>query len=89
MSNGTTAVSISGSGGKAMFSGGRYSGTLENYTYRVLQELSGGQVRLAMGPTQRTTINGIPAAYTIARASTSSGTVDASVFAYQWAPDTV
>ena len=89
MSNGTTAVSISGSGGKAMFSGGRYSGTLENYTYRVLQELSGGQVRLAMGPTQRTTINGIPAVYTIARASTSSGTVDASVFAYQWAPDTV
>ena len=89
MSNGTTAVSISGSGGKALFSGGRYTGTLENYTYRVLQELSGGQVRLAMGPTQRTTINGIPAVYTIARASTSSGTVDASVFAYQWAPDTV
>jgi predicted Zn-dependent protease len=89
MSNGTTAVSISGSGGKALFSGGRYSGTLQEYTYRVLQQLSGGQVRLAMGPTQRTSINGIPAAYTIARASTSSGTVDASVFAYQWAPDTV
>ena len=89
MSNGTTAVSISGSGGKALFSGGRYSGTLENYTYRVLQQLSGGQVRLAVGPTQRTVVNGVPAAYTIARASTSSGTVDASVFAYQWAPDTV
>jgi predicted Zn-dependent protease len=89
MSNGTTAVSISGSGGKALFSGGRYSGTLENYNYRVLQQLAGRQVRLAMGPTQRTTINGIPAAYTIARASTSSGTIDASVFAYQWAPDTV
>ena len=89
MSNGTTAVSISGSGGKALFSGGRYSGTLENYTYRVLQGLSGGQVRLAIGPTQRTTVNGIPAAFTMARAGTSSGTVDVSVFAYQWAPDTV
>jgi predicted Zn-dependent protease len=72
-----------------LFSGGRYTGTLENYTYRVLQELSGGQVRLAMGPTQRTVVNGVPAAYTISRASTSSGTVDVGVFAYQWDRDTV
>src|ERR1043165_9844345 len=54
MSNGTDAVSISGSGGKALFSGGRYNGRLEDYVYRVLQELSGGQIRLAVGPTQRT-----------------------------------
>lgn len=89
MSNGTTAVSISGTGGKALFSGGRYNGSLEDYTYRVLQELAGGEVRLAMGPTQRTVVNGIPAAYTIARANSSSGAVDVSVFAYQWAPNTV
>ena len=38
---------------------------------------------------QRTSINGIPAAYTTARASTSSGSVDVSVFAYQWNPNTV
>ena len=89
MSNGTTAVSISGTGGKALFSGGRYNGSLEDYTYRVLQELAGGEVRLAMGPTQRTVVNGIPAAYTVARANSSSGAVDVSVFAYQWAPNTV
>jgi len=89
MSNGTTAVSISGSGGKAQFSGGRYNGRLEDYTYRVLQELAGGEVRLGVGPTQRTVVNGIPAAFTVARANTSSGAVDVSVFAYQWAPDTV
>jgi len=89
MSNGTDAVTISGSGGKALFSGGRYNGRLEDYTYRVLQELSGGQIRLATGPTQRTVVNGIPAAFTTARANTSSGAVDVSVFAYQWAPDTV
>lgn len=89
MSNGTTAVSISGTGGKALFSGGRYNGSLEDYTYRVLQELSGGEVRLAMGPTQRTVVNGIPAAYTTARANSSSGAVDVSVFAYQWGPGTV
>jgi len=89
MSNGTTAVSISGSGGKAQFSGGRYNGRLEDYTYRVLQELAGGEVQLGVGPTQRTVVNGIPAAFTVARANTSSGAVDVSVFAYQWAPDTV
>jgi len=44
---------------------------------------------LQMGPTQRTMINGIPAAYNVSRANTSSGPVDVSVFAYQWAPDTV
>jgi hypothetical protein len=74
---------------EALFSGGKYNGTLEDYTYRVLQELAGGEVRLAMGPAQRTVVNGIPAAYTIARANSSSGAIDVSVFAYQWAPDTV
>ncbi len=47
------------------------------------------QVRLAIAPAQRTTINGIPAAYTTGRAATSSGSVDVSVFAYQWSPNTV
>ena len=89
MQNGTTEVAISGSGGKALFSGGRYDGSLENYTSLVLQQLAGNQVRLVGGPVQRTSINGIPAAYTTARASTSSGSVDVSVFAYQWSPNTV
>lgn len=90
MQNGTRAVSVSGSAGKAQFSGGRYNGSLESYIDRVLQELAGGgQVRLAVAPPQRTSINGIPTAYTTARANTSSGAVDVSVFAYQWAPGTV
>ena len=89
MQNGTTEVSISGTAGKAQFSGGRYNGTLENYIGLVLQQLSGGQVRLSVPPPQRTTINGIPAAYTTARANTSSGAIDVSVFAYQWNPNTV
>ena len=89
MQNGTTEVSISGSAGKAQFSGGRYNGSLENYTSLVLQQLAGNQVRLMGGPVQRTNINGIPAAYTTARANTSSGAIDVSVFAYQWNPNTV
>src|ERR1043165_3689522 len=67
MSNGTDAVSISGTGGKAIFTAGRYNGRLEDYPYQVLQQLAAGEVQLAGSPTQRTTINGIPAVYTIAR----------------------
>jgi predicted Zn-dependent protease len=89
MQNGTTEVSISGSAGKAQFSGGRYNGTLENYVNLLLRELAGNEVRLMVPPPQRTSINGIPAAYTTARANTSSGSVDVSVFAYQWNPNTV
>ncbi len=89
MSNGTTAVSISGSAGKAQFGGGRFSGPLDQYILRVFQELTGGQMQLAVPPPQRVTINGIPAAVTTARVNTRSGVVDASVVAYQWAPDRV
>ena len=37
----------------------------------------------------RTVINGIPAAFTVTRANTSSGVVDVSVVAYQWDRDSV
>ena len=88
MQNGTRAVTIAGSAGKAQFGGGRYNGPLENYVYTAVQELAGNQ-RLPVPPPQRTVINGIPAAYTVTRANTSSGVVDVSVVAYQWAPGTV
>lgn len=88
MQNGTRAVSISGSAGKAEFGGGRYDGSLENYIQLVMQGLSGGR-RIAAPPPQRTVINGIPAAYTVVRGRGSSGPVDISVMAYQWAPGTV
>ncbi|GAA4756287.1 M48 family metalloprotease [Sphingomonas daechungensis] len=89
MQNGTTEVSISGSAGKAQFSGGRYDGSLENYIGQLLQALGGGQVRMSVPPARRTSVNGIPAAYTTAQAYTRSGRVDVSVFAYQWSPNTV
>jgi predicted Zn-dependent protease len=88
MQNGTRAVSISGSAGKAQFGGGRYNGTLENYIALVIREL-GGEQQLFVPPPRRTVINGIPAAYTVTRARTSSGVVDVSVMAYQWAPGTI
>jgi predicted Zn-dependent protease len=89
MSNGTFAVTISGSAGKAQFSGGRYSGSLDNYILAVFGQLTRGQVQLSIPPPQRTTINGMPAAYTTARFNTSSGPIDVSVVAYQWDPQRV
>ena len=89
MSNGTTAVTISGSAGKAQFSGGRFSGTLENYILRVFQELTRGQMQIPIPPPQRVTINGMAAAITSTRINTGSGPIDASVVAYQWDPQRI
>lgn len=82
MQNGTDAVTISGSAGKAQFRGGR--GTLDDAILAAFRQLTGGRMQLAIPPAQRTTVNGMPAAFTTARVNTSSGVVDASVFAYQW-----
>jgi predicted Zn-dependent protease len=89
MSNGTTAVTVSGSAGKAQFSGGRYDGPLERYIYEVYRQLTGGRMQFPIPPPMRTTINGLPAAITTARVNTNSGVVDVSVVAYQWSSNTV
>jgi predicted Zn-dependent protease len=88
MSNGTYAVTIGGSAGKAHFSGGRYSGSLDDYIVKVFAELTrGGQIAIPR-PT-RTMINGMPAELTTAHVDTNSGIVDVSVVAYQWDPQHV
>lgn len=82
MQNGTDAVTIDGSGGKAQFSTARFNGDLDSYIASVIQSLTGGRVPIQVMERNRTTINGIPASYLVARARTSSGLVDVSVFAY-------
>jgi predicted Zn-dependent protease len=83
-------VSVSGSAGKAQFSGGRFrGGTLEQYILRVFQALTRGQMQVALAPPQRTVINGMPAAFTTTRVNSSSGPVDVSIVAYQWDPERV
>jgi predicted Zn-dependent protease len=84
MQNGTFAVSVSGSAGKARFSGGRFAGTLDQYILGVFQQLTRGKMQLAPPPPQHVTINGMPAAFTTARFNSQSGPIDASVVAYQW-----
>src|SRR6476469_1588869 len=50
MSNGTRAVTISGSAGKAQFGGGRFTGPIDQYVLAVFQELTRGQIQLAVPP---------------------------------------
>jgi len=82
MQNSTDAVSIQGSAGQAQFRGGQYSGSLQTYISQRIQQLTGGRTQVQVVENNRTTINGIPAEYVVARAQTSSGVVDVSVFAY-------
>jgi predicted Zn-dependent protease len=84
MSNGTDAVTVSGSAGKAQFRGGQYNGTLDNAVLLAFRGLTQGQANYPVPPPQHVTINGMPAAITTARINTSSGLIDASVAAYQW-----
>jgi len=82
MSNGTDAVTISGSAGKAQFRQGPPN--IDQAIAFAYQQLAGGQFQLQVPAPQRITINGMPAAVTTARVETDSGLIDASVVAYQW-----
>ncbi|MFL6758641.1 M48 family metalloprotease [Sphingomonas sp.] len=84
MSNGATAVTISGSAGKAQFRGGQFNGSLDNAILLAFRQLTGGEANFPVPPPQHVTINGMPAAITTARVNTDSGLIDASVAAYQW-----
>lgn len=85
MSNGTYAVTINGSAGRAQFSGGGFKGTLDQYILGVFNQLTrGGQLQLDIPQPRRLMINGMPAEVTTARYQSVSGPIDASVVAYQW-----
>jgi len=82
MMNGTRAVTITGSGGQAQFSGGAYSGDLGQYVATVFRSLSQNST-LPAEAIRRTTINGMAAAYATLRANSQSGQVDVTVMAYE------
>jgi predicted Zn-dependent protease len=87
MSNGSQAVVVSGSGGQAQFSGGKYDGNLSSYVGSVFKAV-GGQTQLAYGDVRTTEINGIRAAWSTANANTQSGAVVVTVYAYEFGPST-
>ena len=87
MVNGTRAVSINGQSGKAQFSTGPYNGNLNSYIGNVFSALSSQNQQLRPSNIQRTTVNGIPAAYGTAKVNSGNGTVDVVVFAYEFGRD--
>lgn len=87
MVNGTRAVSINGQSGQAQLTLAPYSGNLDSYIRSVFTALGGENQQLAPSSIQRTTINGIPAAYGQARVNNGSSQVDVVVFAYEFAKD--
>jgi len=86
--NGTRAVAISGQSAKAELSNLPYSGDLNAYVTAVFASLSqSGGSQISPGAVQRTTVNGIPAAYAGARTTSGSSSLDVVVFAYELAKD--
>jgi len=82
MSNGSDAVTISGSAGKAQFRQGPPNlDQAVSFAYRLLTR---DQFQIDYPPPQRAVINGMQAALTSARVNTDSGFMDVSVIAYQW-----
>ncbi|MBS0477481.1 MAG: M48 family metalloprotease [Proteobacteria bacterium] len=85
MINGTQAVTISGQAGKGQFTSAQYSGDLDAYIRSAFAGLTdANQPKIDPGTIQKTTVNGIPAAYATARVNNDSGQVDVTVFAYQF-----
>ncbi len=87
MTNGTDAVTISGQGGQATFSGGSYRGDLNAYIRDVLQSLAPDSSVDA--PKARSfQSNGLDAASLTVGATTQTGPVDVTIVAYVVEPRT-
>lgn len=82
--NGTQAVSITGTSGKGQLATAAYSGNLDSYIRGIFQQIGGSQQTLAPQSIQKTTVNGLPAAFGTARVSSGGSQVDVTVFAYQF-----
>ncbi|EAQ29932.1 hypothetical peptidase [Erythrobacter sp. NAP1] len=84
MVNSTRAVSINGQSGQAQLTLAPYSGDLNTYIRQQFSALGGQNNNLAPQDIQRTTVNGIPAAYGTARVNNGNSQVDVVVFAYEF-----
>ena len=83
--NGTRAVAIGGQSGKGQFTTAAFDGNLDSYVAAQFAALAqANQAQLNPSAIQRTTVNGIPAAYASARVTSGNSQVDVTVFAYQW-----
>lgn len=85
MQNGTTAVTVSGQSAQAQFTMGSYSGDLSRYVDQAFAAVGGANQRIDYGQIQRTTVNGLPAAYATGRVTANRQVLDVTVFAYAFA----
>ena len=84
--NSARAVTIGGTSGKGEFSSAAYNGNLESYVRSVFASLGNtNQAQIPISQLDRTTVNGIPAAYGTARVTSGNSQVDVVVFAYEFA----
>ncbi len=88
MINGTRAVTINGDQGRSQMTLGPYSGDLNSYVRNVFTALGGEQQQVTPSNIERTTVNGLPAAYGTARVNNGQQQVDVTVFAYEFGPST-
>ncbi|MGB3165198.1 MAG: M48 family metalloprotease [Alteraurantiacibacter sp.] len=84
MVNSTRAVSINGDRGTAQLTIAPYNSNLDTYVRQVFQQIGGQQANLQPSNIQRTTVNGLPAAYGTARVNNGQQQVDVTVFAYDF-----
>ncbi|MBS0483557.1 MAG: M48 family metalloprotease [Proteobacteria bacterium] len=83
--NGTQAVSISGQSGKGQFTAAQFNGDMDAYVRAAFAELTdANQPKIDPGTIQKTTVNGIPAAYATATVNSGGSQVEVTVFAYQF-----
>ncbi len=82
MMNGSQAVTISGSGGQAQFSGAPYTGNLDSYVTTVLRALAKDNAYTPQS-IQHGSAGGMNTAYTTVKANGQSGPVDVTVIAYE------
>lgn len=83
MQNGARAVTIVGSGGQGQFTSGAYNGNMATYIGAAFNSLAGEGKTIPHGAIQKTTVNGLPASYAMARVESNNGPVDVTVFAYE------
>jgi predicted Zn-dependent protease len=82
MSNGSQAVTISGNGGQAQFTGAGFDGDLNRYVVSAFSALTGGKSTIDPAKVTTRQVNGLNAATATAAANTQSGQVDVTIFAY-------
>lgn len=84
LNNGSAAVSINGQGGQSQLTLKPYNNDMDAYMRSVFADISKEQ-QVQFGAISRTTVNGLPAAFSSARVGTGGDARDVTVFAYEFA----